>query len=87
MEKFGFIFLISFIIISIIYALLAAISTIFYKDKSSVELSILELKILNKNASCKDRLKIFFINLFTSVFAPPIYILAGITSIVAYFIF
>jgi len=80
------IFIISFIGFAIITSLLAAFTTIYYRKKPSHDLSLLEYKILHREATILERLSAFFLSLIFSVIAPPVYILAGITTIIAYFL-
>ncbi len=80
------IFIFSFIGFAIIYALLAAFTTVLYRKKSLFYLSPLESKILHQKATILERLSVFFMNLISSIFAPPVYILAGIATLIAYFL-
>ena len=80
--KLSLVFVISFGVIAFIYAFLAAFSTIFYRGKSTVDLSHLEHKILNKTATLGDRIKTFFANLFASYASPPIYITSGLITFI-----
>jgi hypothetical protein len=77
-------FFISFLGFAVIYAIIAAFSTFFYRGKSIMELSVLELKILHREARIADRMKILFLSLIASISYPPIYILAGITTLIIY---
>jgi hypothetical protein len=80
------IFIFSFIGFAIICALLAAFTTVLYRNKSFVDLSLQELKMLHRDATILERLSVFFMNLISSVFASPVYILAGIATLIASFL-
>ena len=81
------VFVISFIIVAFIYAFLAAFTTILYRGKTDLDLSMLEMKILDGDASFGERIKVFIMNFFSSVYAPPVYILALIISTIIALIF
>lgn len=81
-----FIFLISFSCFAFVYAMIAATTTIFYKNKAIMDLSHLERNILYGRATLGDRAFLFGSNLLASVIAPPIYILAVLTTFI-YWIF
>ncbi|MFW5721169.1 MAG: hypothetical protein ACOCUT_02650 [bacterium] len=76
----GKVFLISFGVIAIIYAILASMTTLLYRNKDISELSKIERKILLGQASFKDRLKTFYLNILASLIFPPVYITAGIIT-------
>ena len=61
-------------------------TSLFYKNKSTIDLSHLERNILFGKASLGDRVFLFGTNLLASAIAPPIYILAGLTTFI-YWIF
>jgi hypothetical protein len=75
-------FILFFIVVAIIYSFLSVATTLFYDNKSPVELSEIERKILNGSASLKEKFKFFFLSIILSVFAPPVYILAGIITFI-----
>ena len=81
------VYLLSFFGVAFFYALLAATTTIFYRNKYPENLSHNERNILYKRATIIDRLSMFFGNLVTSIFAPPVYILAGIITFIIWLIF
>ncbi|WP_041280325.1 hypothetical protein [Desulfosudis oleivorans] len=76
------VFFISFVGVGLIYAIIAAFTKIFYKNKSIADLSLFELKVLDDEATVGGRLAGFVVNLFSSIIAPPIYILAGIITFI-----
>lgn len=79
------IFIMSFISVAFIYAILAATTKIFYKNKPITELSLVQLKILNGEATVGIRISTFLMNFISSIVAPPIYILAGIITLIFWF--
>lgn len=81
------IFIISFGCVAFFYAIISAFSSILYKSKSRADLSLLEIKILRNEATIADRLLTFLINFMSSIIAPPVYILAGVFTLIAYFLF
>lgn len=83
MHPIGRVFVISFIIVAFIYAFLAAFTTILYRGKNWTDLSMTEMKILDGDASFGERIKVFIMNFYSSVYAPPVYILALIPTIIA----
>jgi len=80
-------FLVSFTIVALIYAVVGGFTRVFYKNKSRAHLSLLEMKTLRGEATITDKLLLFMINFCSSIVAPPVYILAGIATLIAYFIF
>jgi len=78
-------FAVSFAAVALIYAFLAAFTSVFYKNKSLDQLSINEMDVLSGEATLFQRLSVFIINLFSSIVSPPVYILAlvigGVTTI------
>lgn len=78
------IFMISFGAIALVYAILAATTTIFYKNKSTEELSHYERNILYRRATIGDRIALFFGNLLLSFVAPAIYVTAGLITLVSW---
>jgi len=83
-EEFILIFGFAFVATSFVYALLAATTTIFYRNKPIRELSVTELGILHGKASVGEKITVFFSNLFSSIIAPPVYIIAIVITLVAY---
>jgi len=80
------VFIISFGVIALIYAILAATTKIFYKNKSVAELSLLERNILYGRATFGDRILLFGSNLFASYASPPIYITSGLITFIFWLI-
>ena len=78
----GKIFIISFVCFAFIYAVLASMTTLLYRHKSPIDLSLLERAVLYRRATIGDRLTLFITNLFASVVAPPVYILAAIITFI-----
>ena len=76
------VFAISFVVFALLYAVLAATTTIFYRNKPAEELSHFERNVLYGRATFGNRLSLFFVNLLTSFMFPPIYILAGLITII-----
>ena len=76
------VFFLSFIGVALIYAIIGALTKIFYKNKSIADLSLLELNVLYDQATVGNRLALFVANLFSSIIAPPIYILAGVITFI-----
>ena len=85
-ETISSVFIISFIVIGFVYAVIACTSTLFYRDKDFTELSLLEIKMLNGTATFSDKLKLLIINFLSSVFAPPIYILSIVATIIVWLV-
>ena len=83
-EELTLIFGLAFIATSFVYAFLAAITTIFYRNKFIGDLGAVERDILYGRAGIGKRTGMFFLNLFGSVMAPPIYIIAGVVTLIAY---
>ena len=77
-------FILSFIIVGFIYALLAATTNLFYKNKSISELSSKEIEILNGKATGGTRVGVFFLNLIATPISPPAYIIAGVITLLVY---
>ena len=77
----GKIFIVSFVVIAFAYAILAAITTIFYSNKSTEELSHYERNALYGRATIADRFALCFSNLLASFVAPAVYIIAGLITI------
>jgi hypothetical protein len=80
------IFVIAFVSIAIIYSLLASLTKIFYKNKPVSQLSYAEMQILDNKAAVGLRAAIFFTNLLGSLIFPPVWILAGVITLIAYLI-
>lgn len=77
---------ISFLISAVLSSIVAAFTKIPYKNKFASQLSRVENAIKNGNASFSDRIKLFSISVFASIFAPPVYLKAIVIFIVLYFI-
>ena len=67
---------ISWLIASFILSVNAGFNSNLYKNKFSSQLSVLEMKIRNNEASLKERLFIVFFNFIGCIFAPQAYVLA-----------
>ena len=84
--KFVIIFAVSFAIVGLAYASLAAFTAVFYKNKLFDELTLYEMNVLGGKANIRQRLFLFLTNLFSSLISPPVYILAiilgGVISLV-----
>lgn len=80
----GQIFIFSFITVAFIYAFLASMTTLFYRNKFASDLSNVEWQISVGKASISERVGMFFLNLFWGIITPLIYILAGILTSIAY---
>ena len=80
-------FLVWFIVVAVVYAIVASTTDVFYRNKPTFQLSFLELQILARKATIPQRLNVFFFNVFCSIFAPPVYILALLLGTVSYFVF
>lgn len=76
MYLYVWVFAAAFIITSLIYSYMAAFSTIFYRDKPEVELSKLEIKLLQYEITFLQRIYLFIRNFLMSPMAPPIYIIS-----------
>ena len=75
------VFIISFILASILYSFIGSTTKLFYKTRDPINLSHLEYKILAETATIEDRIRLFINNLFVSVFFPPSYIIAGLITL------
>ncbi len=78
------VFLISFGFVAFIYAILAATTTIFYRNKLTEELSHYERNVIYGRATIGNRIALFFGNLLSSFVAPPVYILAGLITLITW---
>ncbi|MCK5604511.1 hypothetical protein KAR91_21660 [Candidatus Pacearchaeota archaeon] len=76
------VFFISFVGVAFIYAITGAFTKIFYKNKSIADLSHFERNVLYDRATIGNRIALFVTNLFSSIIAPPVYILAGIITFI-----
>jgi hypothetical protein len=76
------VFFISFVGVAFIYAIGGSFTKIFYRNKSIADLSHLERNVLYDRATIGNRLALFAANLFSSIIAPPIYILAGVITFI-----
>ncbi len=79
-----YIFVFSFIFVAIVYAVLAAFTTVLYKRQPITELSQAERDILYKRASMATRMVSFVTNLLGSVFAPQVYISAVVITVLVF---
>jgi len=77
-------FISSFIIVGFVYSLLAATTTLFYKNKPISELSTKEVNILFGRETIETRVGIFFLNLIATPLSTPAYIIAAIVTLIAY---
>jgi hypothetical protein len=78
------IFGISLLVMVVIYALLSAFTSILYRNKNELQMSLLEMEILDGTASIGMRLRVLFRNLVAGFMFPPNYILAGIITFVVW---
>jgi len=65
-----------FLSVAFVYAFLSAFTTLFYKGKPVHSLGGGERDILYGRATIPTRISIFFINLLSSIVAPPVYIIS-----------
>ena len=77
---------ISFLVVALVYASIAAFSKVFYQKKSIANLSQSERNILFDRATKNDRFVLFITNLLSSFIAPPVYILAILLAVFIYLI-
>ena len=87
MNIIAVIFLISFISIAIIYAVISSSTKILYKNKPIDSLSLCEINILRGKSKLSERITLFFINLFSSIIFPPIYILSLLITLIFYILY
>ncbi len=73
-----------FLVVAVCYALVASLSSVFYQGREIKDLSHNERAILFGRATMGTRFSVFFKNLFSSVFSPPVYILAILIMLVYY---
>ena len=85
-SKFAIIFIFTFIFVGIISSVIAATTNFYYQRKSIIELSQLEIRILQGQATFLDRVKIFILNLISTPLSIPNYVISIIISIVIYII-
>lgn len=76
--------MISFGTIALIYSVLASTTTIFYRNKSTEELSHSQRNVLYGRATLGDRFGLFFGNLLSSLIFPPVYITATLITLIAW---
>lgn len=72
--------------VAVVYALLAAFTKVFYKNKSVSELSEIERDILYNRAKLSTKVVVFILNLFGSFIAPPVYIISGLIILMMYLV-
>jgi len=82
--ELSIVFMITFVIVSFVYAFLASATTVLYRNKYPGDLSLIESEILNGKASIGKRVFCFFLSLYFSPMFPPIYIIAGFVTFIAY---
>jgi len=85
-EALSIVFMFTFVIASVIYSFLSAFTSIFYRNKYAENLSRIEYEIRNGKAGIEKRVGLFFLSLFSCFMFPPIYIIAGLVTFVAYLI-
>lgn len=78
------IYLKAFLVVAAIYSLIAAFSSVFYKNKETSELNTLERDILYGRATIGTRLGVLFKNLLMSIMAPQVHIVAGVITGIIY---
>lgn len=66
----------SFTLVALVNGLLASCTTLYYKKKSTGQLSHSQLRIKQGNATPEQRLNVFAQYLTFSVFTPSVYIIA-----------
>ena len=74
----GTVFAISFFVVLIVYAYLAAFTTVLYRGKSIADLSGIQRDILFGRATKGARTREFLFSMFTGLMFPPCWIIAGI---------
>lgn len=82
----GKVFVISFYTVAIIYAYLAAFTTVLYRNKYPEKLSSTEINILYGRATKRERIIHFLLFFITSIWHPPCWMFAGI-AVGIYWIF
>lgn len=75
MNKLIELFFISFILSSVIFALLSSCTKLFYKKKTWGRLTLNQLKVVQGDATISQRIELFFQSLFVSVFTMEVYII------------
>ncbi|MBU1124122.1 hypothetical protein KJ652_06080 [Patescibacteria group bacterium] len=84
LEGLPVVFVSAFVVVSFVYAFLSAFTTVFYRNKYPENLSRIESEILQGRAGIGKRFAYFFFGLLCSFMAPPIYIIAGLVTLIAY---
>lgn len=79
-------FILSFIVVGLIYSVLAAFTGVFYKNKPISELSQAEIEILDGKATIWTKLSIFLLSLISTPISPPSYIIAGVATLLVYLV-
>ena len=80
------VFFITFGIVALIYAFLAAFTRVLYALQNTEDLSLAEMQIRDGAADFTLRLVIFVKSIFASVFSPPIYITSGLVTFIYWLI-
>ncbi|MBX3009787.1 MAG: hypothetical protein KF816_17310 [Melioribacteraceae bacterium] len=80
------VFIIGFLITAVIESILSSFSTVLFRGLDPMKLSMMQIKMLDGEATFNDKLRFFFVNLFSSLFNPLIYIIAGVITLIAYLI-
>jgi hypothetical protein len=78
--------LISFVIISFLYAFLSAFTKLLYINKNAIDLSSSENKVKDGDASFGVRMGLLFINFLISILHPPVYIISLLLSLVIWWL-
>ena len=85
-ENIGFIFVFVFFVVAIIYAFLASFTTVLYRNKAISDLSHIERNVLYGRATVAERAGLFAISIFSSLYFPPCWIIAGIVVGIYWFV-
>jgi hypothetical protein len=78
------VFALTFLATAVLYSLLSAMSGVLHQGKNTEDLSHLERQVLYGRATIGERLKLFTLNIFASIFFLPAYILAALVTLVYY---
>jgi hypothetical protein len=68
-------------VFSFIFSIIATFSKAPYLNKPTIQLSIIELKLLNGTITVFERLLLFLINFLASVFHPTVLFLSAVISV------
>lgn len=74
--SFGELFLLSFLVISCLYGVLASLTRILYRNKLAGQLNNHELRVKQGTASLDNRLNLFVRAFFGSFFTWQVYVMA-----------